>query len=528
MAKLERVTHKLFAENAPIVESGTTQVEIGQFGSALAGTYVATNDVATLQALPAYTRGWGGAVIPNSNFPTLEDMNAVQMVQSYQTGYLYQEGIPEYDANTTYYEGSVCKIYQDGSTSIATSLIDENTGNPLTDTGSWAISPLIAGNVLRYNQITNCLLEVPQRVKYDIADGIITIQAGTIMVVPYGTEDLTAQHTIGSVFLNSKFKVVDRQFADGKFFVWVELQSNIQGSGTTAQIFETSVVVNITGGSLTALETSSTTSSTSQSSETNNTNYRTDLNMVQFTRSGALNSNVGSFPLLIAKSDGVNVFASVSEVFNGIGYIGSTIWVDKGVKGLIPNGRNEDGTLKNIEFTTDKVLVNTYVSANGSYVLRINNGNSINATAVVDYNEDENLIYVQNTVYPSTVVGTVVYLSGQITSLQTKLPFRAVDYNDFAKVQNTAIGYPDYSKGVSKTWDTVYTAEQNGWIFIAGNLIESSANLVATINGVQFIVCRPQGGTADFGSGLFPVKKGNTYKGSGAFNYQELKFYPCI
>lgn len=137
MSRLERVTHKLFAENAPVVESGTTQVEIGQFGSALAGTYVATNDVATLQALPAYTRGWGGAVISENNFPTLEDMNAVQRVQSYQTGYLFQEGIAEYDENTEYGLGSLCKIINGTNVKIYQSLINENVGRPITDNTAW-------------------------------------------------------------------------------------------------------------------------------------------------------------------------------------------------------------------------------------------------------------------------------------------------------------------------------------------------------------------------------------------------------
>lgn len=137
MARLTRVTHKQFAENAPIVESGNTQVEIGQFGSALAGTYVATNDVATLQALPAYSRGWGGAVIAEEQLPTIEDMNAVQRVQSYQTGYLFQEGIAEYDANSEYGIGSLCKVINGANVKLYQSLINENIGNPITDTNAW-------------------------------------------------------------------------------------------------------------------------------------------------------------------------------------------------------------------------------------------------------------------------------------------------------------------------------------------------------------------------------------------------------
>ena len=34
------------------------------------------------------------------------------------------------------------------------------------------------------------------------------------------------------------------------------------------------------------------------------------------------------------------------------------LWMDKGVKGLIPRGKNTNGTLKNIEFTSDLVIYN--------------------------------------------------------------------------------------------------------------------------------------------------------------------------
>lgn len=82
-------------------------------------------------------------------------------------------------------------------------------------------------NGLNKNQITNCLLEVPQRIKYDLTDGTLIVKAGSVVIVPYGTKDLTSQYPKGARFLHDNFKVFDTQFADGKFFVWAELVNDI-------------------------------------------------------------------------------------------------------------------------------------------------------------------------------------------------------------------------------------------------------------------------------------------------------------
>ena len=128
MSKLERLTAKVFASAAP-------SDKIGQFGSALTGSKLTTSNVAEIQALPAYTEGWSAAVITSKNYPTLEEMNGVMKVMSYQTAYTLQNGIPEYDINTEYAQGSTCRNIGTRETYI--SLIDSNIGNPLTDTQSW-------------------------------------------------------------------------------------------------------------------------------------------------------------------------------------------------------------------------------------------------------------------------------------------------------------------------------------------------------------------------------------------------------
>lgn len=128
MTNLQRVQEKIFASNAPASE-------VGQFGSAVTGTKVETTDIATIQALGAYTEGWGAAVVSDRNYPTLQEMNGVLKVLSYQTAYAMQKGVPEWNSGTTYYIGDICKGVGNGNLYI--SKVNENIGNAVTDSTYW-------------------------------------------------------------------------------------------------------------------------------------------------------------------------------------------------------------------------------------------------------------------------------------------------------------------------------------------------------------------------------------------------------
>lgn len=132
MTNLTRVTGKIFGETA---STSNTPKEIGQFGSAKAGTYNATGDVATIQNLAAWSNGWIDAVTPTQQFPSLPEMTGVHKVLSYQNAYLLQKGVAEWDAGTTYYTGDLCKGVGEGK--LYVSKIDSNINNDLTDTNSW-------------------------------------------------------------------------------------------------------------------------------------------------------------------------------------------------------------------------------------------------------------------------------------------------------------------------------------------------------------------------------------------------------
>lgn len=150
MAKKSRQTLKLFGDSG-----GTSN--FGQFGSQAAASPVTTKAIATIQALAAFDDGWQEAVALGQA-PYLQDMNALFYVLYYESFYLFQEGIPEYDSGTTYWIGSFVK--KTGTMEIYVSRIDTNLGHALPSSPGtntqWALlgivgatdgSDAIAGNV---------------------------------------------------------------------------------------------------------------------------------------------------------------------------------------------------------------------------------------------------------------------------------------------------------------------------------------------------------------------------------------------
>jgi hypothetical protein len=127
MARLTRVLQKIFGSTAGAAE-------IGVFGSLAAGSAATTTDPLVVQSLANYLEGWYGAVI-GGNSPTIEDMNALHYLYAYQLAYLFENGVPEWDATTTYYTGDI--VNEGGS--LLKSLSNTNLNNdPASDVVNWA------------------------------------------------------------------------------------------------------------------------------------------------------------------------------------------------------------------------------------------------------------------------------------------------------------------------------------------------------------------------------------------------------
>ena len=143
MAKIPRITQKIFAENA-----GSN--EVTAFGTAKNGNDAEyTKDVSKIQT-EAFTQGWEPALLTD-DAPFMEDMNAVLLAQSQQIAYLFQEGNAEWDNQTTYYKFSIVKKVINEELKLFYSLTDDNIGNdPAQDTSGTNWKELSFGGEAQY------------------------------------------------------------------------------------------------------------------------------------------------------------------------------------------------------------------------------------------------------------------------------------------------------------------------------------------------------------------------------------------
>lgn len=119
MAKILRKTLQQFGLAGPTSS-------FGQFGSKEAGVPQTSQDPDVIQQLAAWDNGWQDAVVTANKAAYLEDMNGWCYVHSYMAAYILQQGIPEWDSGTTYYQNSVV---QTNSGQWFNSLQDNSLGN---------------------------------------------------------------------------------------------------------------------------------------------------------------------------------------------------------------------------------------------------------------------------------------------------------------------------------------------------------------------------------------------------------------
>lgn len=127
MARLARKLSRQFGSTP-----GVDQMSV--FGSLAAGSPTFSTDIENIQSLSQFLTGWYEAVI-DGNSPAIQDMNALFLVLFYQLAYLFENGIAEWNSQTTYYTGSRVS----SGMFVYVSLIDSNLNGALTDTTKWAL-----------------------------------------------------------------------------------------------------------------------------------------------------------------------------------------------------------------------------------------------------------------------------------------------------------------------------------------------------------------------------------------------------
>lgn len=342
---------------------------------------------------------------------------------------------------------------------------------------------------LMNTKVSNCITEIPQDIKLELNNGTLTLKAGSKVYVPNGagvfdevviSNDVTA----GIPYMNEPI------------FVYY-FNNSIQQASYSHQ----------------CSGASNTISAGYWYDTTNNFIKRIDNSEVSYY--GAI-----SFPIAIVSTSNGD-WTSIDQVFNGFGYTGSTIFALPGVKGLIPNGRNADGSLRNVEFILDKV--STYNCTLSSYF-----GIKLEGTRPILgiygeqlYNSSSNTVIFNGVEYKWMYSGSLIYSNGRITSLTPKTTFHALDYNDKSTISGWSMPsdkYIDLTLGAS---DTRYTAPANGFFFAEKVTQEAGQFFIFnTANMEQGSIAVVAG---NWVGGFVPVKKGMNctilYTASGATRY---------
>ena len=174
MAKIPRITQKIFAENA-----GSN--EVTAFGTAKNGDDAEyTKDVSKIQT-ETFTQGWEPALLTD-DAPFMEDMNAVLLALSQQIAYLFQEGNAEWDNQTTYYKFSIVKKVINEELKLFYSLTDDNIGNdPEQDTSSTNWKELSFGGGEAQYAIGDPIITLSS----SLGDNEIWLEGGTVSRTTY-------------------------------------------------------------------------------------------------------------------------------------------------------------------------------------------------------------------------------------------------------------------------------------------------------------------------------------------------------
>jgi hypothetical protein len=230
--------------------------------------------------------------------------------------------------------------------------------------------------------------------------------------------------------------------------------------------------------------------------------------------------DTAALPIALVRVSG-GAISSIDQVFNGLGYIGSTVFALPGFKGLIPDGRNADGSLKNTTTkaltTVKKVQVNTSTAKIAMYP----NGGLGSQTKNFGLNEPENYNYDSGVLTNALEVARVIVdSSAKIIAFTPKQVFHAVDYNDTEYIAHQAMPsarYIELTLGIS---GTRYDAPADGW-FVASSEGVITMSLTGNRSGITI-----NGATGFAPWATLPVSKGAYV----LFNYSsnqnnKIRFY---
>lgn len=355
-----------------------------------------------------------------------------------------------------------------------------------------------------YNQITNCITEIPQDIKLEINNGTITLKAGSKV---YNGNGVLKTTTTDISSVNANY--------DGQVLIALSKDFDVLLTGF------------VPGETVSELPTS-----TASFKIYYNT---TDKKCYLDTTDGWQEC---SLPIALGTST-VSSWVSIDQVFNGFGFVGSTIFALPGIKGLSPNGNDSlTGIKKNNIISIENILTYTCPNITANVILDLYaNKIAINSQAfdkptidLIFFDEINNYNYAGLGISNDIWVGSARIENGKIVLFNPKHPISLVDKNNSSWVAQQAMPskkYINLELGIS---GTVYTAVANGYIQLVKQATAANQYLVAydtnlpstTVDENTIAIKWSTSGVNDVL--YFPVRKGQQFIIGYTFGGQTIAF----
>ena len=326
--------------------------------------------------------------------------------------------------------------------------------------------------------ISNYVRYLNQDIKLDLNNGELTLKAGSKLYIPAGFESDGVTRKFNTVVLDEDMEaVIPDSIRNGAFLTY-----NI--NGRDEKHWSQWNAVDVYSGD------------TEPTASGNKVWYDTTNNLIKEMNDASTWTTLNtSFPFCKFSGTQTSV-TSIDQVFNGFGYIGSTIFALPGTVVSMPNGKEENGVLKNTEVEITSVRTITlgsadttdyicYLSPTGiDYLLATNYYESdVPPTDKSGYalwlNTQDNHFYMKDFDVTGSeweqfnALGNICKFSttsGKILKFESKNALTLVDTNTFKMVPHIV---ETYSSGTS--W---YRLWSDGWLEQGGRIKPTSTSVV--------------------------------------------------
>ena len=335
----------------------------------------------------------------------------------------------------------------------------------------------IQSNLLNYT--TNRILEIPQDIKLELNNGTLTLKAGSKMYVPNGFESDGTTPKFNVVVIDSDKTRTDMSRITNVPCFYIQEENRIvpylSFSGSTAPTFIGQGIW-----------------------------YDTTNNVCKRSKDGGSTWDTvhASLPYALVTNDGTG-YISIDQIFNGFGYIGSTVFALPGVKVQAPNGKNKDGTYNSSVYTISVVRTIPIDSSWRTFDIYLTQNelgkwpNIINGSVGTRYNSENNFYEVYSA-GQSKWVSLPKQLAIAKVKADTTSPYKITSFEPYtvdsvvnSNASNFSQAGRSYLSGLSMPSNkyidltlgatgATYTAPANGWFTI--NKHSTAGKLVAFEN----------------------------------------------